>query len=798
VKLPLSWLRSWVDVAWGDRELGERLTTLGFEVEALSAAAPAFGGVRVASILSVAAHPQADRLRVCKVDDGSGTELQIVCGASNARAGLRSALATIGARLPGEVVVAATRIRGVESQGMLCSARELGLGEASEGILELAADAPIGAALRDYLRLDETLAEISITPNRGDAMSVLGIARELSAASGVALRAAPLPLLPAVAAANDARFPIKLTPGIGCPRFASRVIRGVDNRRPVPDWLRERLERSGLRSISPVVDATNFVLMELGQPLHAYDLTQLRTGLEVRRAKPGEPLTLLNGTGLNLDPDVMVIADAAGPVGLAGIMGGSRSAVQLDTTELLLEVAWFDPSAIIGRARRYGLLTDASQRYERGVDPAGQERALDRATALICAIAGGHAGPACLEELSAEVPARSSVPLRAAQIKRLLGTAVAEADVTARLQALGMSVKSTGAGSWAVTPPSWRFDITIEADLIEELARTDGLDRLPELAPAGARIVAGRSDLQSSERAVLDRLTARGYSEAVTFGFTDPDLQRLLFPTVTPITLQNPIANNLSVLRASLWPGLLLAARENLRRQRERVRLFEIATQFHRGSSGAIDEQRMIAGVFVGSRLPEQWGVKRTAGDFFDLKADVTALLELGGPAAADRFVPGAAAACLHPGRSAQIVRDGSVIGQLGELHPALLPELDFTYAPLLFELDFRQVTRNAPMRYTPVSSYPQIRRDISFTVAAGETIGRIAERVSVAASTRLHELRVFDIYQGEGVESGRKSIALGLILQDLSRTLTDAEADEVVAAVCAELRSSLDARIRE
>ena len=798
MKLPLSWLRSWVDVAWSDRELGERLTTLGFEVESLAAVAPAFSGVRVAAILSVAAHPQADRLRVCRVDDASGTELQIVCGASNARAGLRTALATIGARLPGEVVVNATKIRGVESQGMLCSARELGLGEASEGILELAADAPIGVALRDYLRLDEALAEISVTPNRGDAMSVLGIARELSAASGEALRAAPLPLLPSVAAAHDARFPVKLTPGIGCPRFASRVIRGVDNHRPVPDWLRERLERSGLRSISPVVDATNFVLMELGQPLHAYDLAQLRTGLEVRRAKPGEPLTLLNGTGLNLDPDVMVIADAAGPVGLAGIMGGSRSAVQLDTTELLLEVAWFDPSAIIGRARRYGLLTDASQRYERGVDPAGQERALDRATALICAIAGGAAGPACLEELRAEVPVRAGVPLRAAQIKRLLGTVVPGTAVTGRLQALGMSVQPSGPESWTVTPPSWRFDIAIEADLIEELARTDGLDRLPELAPAGARVVAGRSDLQSGERAVLDRLTARGYSEAVTFGFTDPDLQRLLFPAVTPITLQNPIANNLSVLRASLWPGLLLAARENLRRQRERVRLFEIATQFHRDSSGAIGEQRMIAGVFVGSRLPEQWGIKRTPGDFFDLKADVTALLELGGPTATARFVPSAAAACLHPGRSAQIVRDGSVIGQLGELHPALLPELDFTYAPLLFELDFRQVTRNVPMRYAPVSSYPQIRRDISFTVAAAETFGRIAERVSVAASTRLHELRVFDIYQGEGVESGRKSIALGLILQDLSRTLTDAEADEVVAAVCAELRLSLDARIRE
>ena len=798
MKLPLSWLRSWVKVSWSDAELVDRLTALGFEVESIATAAPAFSGVQVAEIRSVAAHPQATKLRVCKVHDGRGPELQIVCGASNARAGLRSALATIGAQLPGAVVIGATNIRGVESQGMLCSPRELGLGEGAEGILELPADAPVGTPLRDYLRLDETLAEISVTPNRGDAMSVLGIARELAAASGVPLSPMPLPTMPPVRVAHTDCFPVTLAPGVGCPRFASRVIRDVDNRRPTPLWLRERLERSGLRSISPVVDATNFVLLELGQPLHAYDLARLREGLSVRRAKEDEALTLLDGKELVLAPDVLVIADAAGPVGMAGIMGGSRSAVKDSTTDLLLEVAWFDPSAIVGRARRYGLLTDASQRYERGVDPAGQERALERATELICAIAGGEAGPACLEELRAELPVRQAVPLRGAQITRLLGMSVSAADVTRRLRALGMTVESSSGDSWRVTPPSWRFDVAIEADLIEELARAEGLDRLPEAAPTGSRIVAGGTDLNSSERSVLDRLTARGYSEAVTFGFTDPALQRVLCGELEPIALRNPIASNFAVLRASLWPGLLLAARENLRRQRERVRLFEIATQFRRVDGGAIQERKMIAGISLGSRLPEQWGVKRAPGDFYDLKADVTALLALTGRGAEDRFEPGAVGSCLHPGRSAQIVRDGRVIGQLGELHPGLLRELDFTYAPLLFELDYEAATRNAPVRYSPVSSYPQIRRDISFTVAARETFGRIAERVSVAASTRLHELRVFDIYQGEGVELGRKSIALGLILQDLSRTLTDAEADEVVAAVSAELRLSLDARIRE
>jgi phenylalanyl-tRNA synthetase beta chain len=390
------------------------------------------------------------------------------------------------------------------------------------------------------------------------------------------------------------------------------------------------------------------------------------------------------------------------------------------------------------------------------------------------------------------------VQLHAKQITRLLGVSIPGKEVVSRLRALGMSVRSRAKTEWQVTPPSWRFDVVIEADLIEELARTRGLDRIPEAAPTGARTITGRSDLKSSEQTVHHQLTAHGYTEVVTYGFTDPALQGLLCGKLEPIALRNPIASNYAVMRASLWPGLLLAARENLRRQRERVRLFEIATQFRRGSGGGIQETRMIAGLCLGSRLPEQWGMPRSPGDFYDLKADVLALLALSGWATADRFEAGGAASCLHPGRSAQIVRDGSVIGQLGELHPALTPELDFTYPPLLFELDYQATTRSAPVRFAPVSSYPQIRRDISFTVAAAETFGRIAERVSVAASTRLHELRIFDIYQGEGVELGRKSVALGLILQDLSRTLTDAEADEVVATVCAELRSSLDARIRE
>jgi phenylalanyl-tRNA synthetase beta chain len=641
MKLPVSWLRAWVEVPWTDRELADRLTMLGFEVESLQPVAPPFSGVVVAEIRSAEAHPQADKLRVCRVTAG-GPEIQIVCGAANARTGLRTALAMVGAQLPGELVIGAAKLRGVESQGMLCSARELGLSEAGEGILELPSDAPLGTPLREYLRLDASLLEIGVTPNRGDAMSVLGLARELAAASGLPLRAAPDPALPALATTGKERFPVRLERGAGCARLASRVIRGVDNRRPVPRWLRERLERSGLRSISPLVDATNYVLLELGQPMHAYDLSRLRSGLEARRAVAGERLKLLDGSEVTLAADVLVIADATGPVGMAGVMGSAASAISADTTDVLLEAAWFDPRIVAGRGRRYGLLTDASQRFERGVDPAGQQRALERASELICAIAGGQAGPAALAELPDELPARPAVALRGAQVTRLLGVTVPPPLVQSRLHALGMRVESSGPDAWRVTPPSWRFDIAIEADLIEELARCGGLDAIPEVVPAGARVIAGASESRSSERSVLQLLAARGYSEAVTFGFTDPTVQAKICGTTAAVRLRNPIASNLAVMRASLWPGLLGAAGENLRRQRERVRLFEIATQFHRGSDGAVLERRMIAGIAVGLRLPEQWGAPRESGDFHDLKADVIALLALGGRGGEGRFEPGA------------------------------------------------------------------------------------------------------------------------------------------------------------
>jgi phenylalanyl-tRNA synthetase beta chain len=812
MKLPLSALREWVDVPWPADELARRLTMAGMEVESIEPAAPPFNGVVVAKIIAAKRHPQAEKLQVCSVVTATGADpplLQIVCGASNARAGLVSALAMVGARLPGEVPIKAAQLRGVESQGMLCSARELGLGETSEGILELPADLPLGADLRATLDLDDAVLEVNVTANRGDALSVLGLAREVAALSGAALKTPRLGITASAASSPRldpamAGLPLGLPAKGGAGRLVAGVMRGIDNSRSSPWWLRERLRRSGLRSISPVVDVTNYVMLELGQPMHAYDRGMLHGTLVARWARAGETLQLLDGRTIELSADVLVIADDASILGLAGIMGGERSSITAATREIALEVAWFVPAAIAGRARRYGLMTDASQRFERGVDYRVQERALELAMSLIGEIAGGEAGPVTLAEQPESLPRSAPVALREAQLTRLLGANVAPAAVAQRLRALGMAVRAErqnapadGASTWSVQPPSWRFDIAIEADLIEEVARIGGFDAIIE---RDARLPAAPRPLASTlidERLVLRTLAARGFQEAITYAFVDPALQRTLFGDEPMIELANPLASDMAVMRRSLWPGLLRAARENLRRQQPRVRLFEIANRFLFSGEGRYREQKMLAALVLGSRLPEQWGAPAMPVDFYDLKGDLEALLALGGAAAEFEFEP-AALSCLHPGRSARIVRGGLEIGYLGELHPGLLRALDLTYAPILFEVDY-DVTFVAKLaQFRETSRYPLIRRDISFTLPESIAFRRIGERVSVAAASLIKEIRIFDVYQGKGVESGRKSVALGLILQDLSRTLTDEEADRVIEAVRAELRSNLDARIRE
>ncbi len=793
MKIPLQWLREWVDVPWPAAELGARLTMAGFELESLAPAAPAFCGVVVGEIVSAEPHPQADKLKVCRVAIGGGETLQIVCGASNARAGVKSALARVGAELPGGLAIKAAKLRGVESFGMLCSARELGLSDPSEGILELPEELPPGADLREALALDDTILDLAITPNRGDAMSVLGIAREVAALTGRPLRG---PLLRPVPASAGLRHAVHLDAAAACPRFVGRVVSGIDNRCVSPWWLRERLRRAGQRPISPVVDVTNLVMLELGQPMHAYDRGKLAGDIRVRHAADGETCLLLDGRAIALEHDVLVIADAAGPVGLAGIMGAQRTAVSADTGEVLLEVAWFAPGAIAGRGRRFGLSTDASQRFERGVDPELSVRAIERATELLLEVAGGVAGPVVVTEHAAALPPLRRVRLRRSQIRRFLGLDLEATRVRGLLESLGMSVAEHVDG-WEVTAPSHRFDIAIERDLIEELARLVGYEQIPEVDATLVQRFRALPEREPREQRLLDLLAARGYHEAIHFAFADPALQSRLLPESRALALANPISSDLAVMRVSLWPGLVRSLLENQRRQQDRVRLFEHGVVFV-GEAGERERAR-LAGVIAGSRWPEQWGASREIADYYDARADLEALFSLTGELDSFEFVADSSApACLHPGRCAQIRRRGQPVGWLGEMHPERVRELGLTCAPVLWEIDWQDALQVQARAYRAVSRQPQVRRDLAIVVDENVPFSAIHERVTLIGSSLLRELRLFDVYRGKGVEKDRKSVAIGLIFQDDSRTLTDEDADRLVAAICADLAASFSAKIRQ
>ena len=791
MKISLQWLREWVNHGLEPKALGHALTMAGFELEGIHAAAPAFEGVVVAEIVSAIPHPQADKLRVCEVRLGVGTvPLQIVCGAANARAGLKTALAMVGAQLPGDLKIKAAKLRGVESAGMLCSAKELGLSEASEGIIELPADAPIGTPLRDYLGLDDTVLELAVTPNRGDAMSMRGIAREVAALSS---RPLALPDTTAVTASANDRPTVVLKDPAACPRFHARIIVDVDNSRGSPVWLRERLRRAGVRSISPVVDITNYIVQELGQPMHAYDLEKVQGALTARLAIAGETCELLDGRTVELEPDMLVIADDAGPVALAGVMGGARTSVSADTRRVLFEVAWFAPSAIAGRGRRFGLTTDASQRFERGVDPEIGALAIERATRLLQSVAGGQAGPVVTVEDPAHLKRYSSVSLRIPQIERLLGLAVSADDATALLARLGITRQQASGDTLTFAVPSHRFDLSIERDLIEEIARLVGFEQIPTTPARVEQLIKPLAAQAATEQRLLDTLAARGYHEGIHFAFVEPGFQSALFPGVPTHTLSNPISSDLAVMRVSLWPGLIKAALENQRRQQSRLRLMEHGVVFPVGS----DECDRIAGLAMGSRWPEQWGGGRDLVDYFDVRADVEALLSLAGSVDAIHFEP-ASLPCLHPGRSARILRAGQCIGWIGELHPEQVRRLEFVSAPILFELDVATAVAPTRQSFQEPSRYPQVRRDLAFIVDEAVTYSEIRGRVMSAASSALREVVLFDIYRGRGIEEGRKSIALGLILQDKGRTLTDEDTDRLIESVKGSLVAGLQATFRE
>jgi phenylalanyl-tRNA synthetase beta chain len=794
MRVSLQWLSEWIGGPLpAPKDLAARLTMAGLEIEGVEAAAPPLPGVIVGEIVGRVKHPNADTLSVCQVNTGKEV-VQIVCGAPNARVGLKAPLATVGAKLPGGMEIRQAKLRGVESSGMLCSARELALSEDSVGLLELPAELQAGASLVTALGLDDTVLEVNLTPNRGDCMSVLGIAREVASLTGQSLTG---PALRAVPAGSNEVFPVELTAGAGCVRFASRVIRGLNPQAKSPAWMQERLRRAGLRPISAAVDVTNYVMLELGQPMHAYDLRELAGGIVVRRARDGELLTLLDGREIAMDEAVLVIADREKSLGLAGVMGGDHSGIGDDTTDVLLEVAFFLPDAIAGRGRRYGLVTDASQRFERGVDPTLQERAIERATALLCDCAGGTPGPTQLAELTSEIPQSASVPLRPERARRVIGADIDDATIAAMLTGLGMHLDRPG-DEWRVTPPTWRFDIAIEEDLVEEIARTHGFDRIPETVQPARQPIPAVTETRIRGDAAADMLVQRGYFEAITYSFIEPGQQELFAPGAPSLTLSNPISAELATMRGSLWPGLAAALASNQRRQQARVRLFEVGRKFVVArEDGALREVPVIAGIAAGSAVPEQWGVPRTAVDFFDVRADVEALLRATGAVGEFRFVDGRHPA-LHPGQTAEIRRGDAHAGWIGRLHPDVERRLELTYSGIVFELELEVALAAAVPHFHEVSRFPAVRRDLAIVVEEAVPVQKLLDCVQNAAGTVLRDTTVFDIYRGAGIETGRKSVAIGLNLQDVSRTLTDDETDAIVARVVSDLERECSATIRD
>jgi phenylalanyl-tRNA synthetase beta chain len=787
MKVSLQWLREWVDVGDDVGGLAHALTMAGLEIEGTERAGPALEGVVVGEVKALAKHPDAEKLNVCRVWDGR-EELQIVCGAPNVRVGMKAPLARIGAKLPNGTEIKKAKLRGVESFGMLCSARELALSEDTAGLMDLASSFTTGESLASALKLDDTIFEVKLTPNRGDCMNVAGIAREIAVARKTSLH--PPVIAPVVEKIKDT-FPIRIESN-GCPKLAGRVIRGIRSSAASPLWLQERLRRAGVRPISAAVDVTNYVMLELGQPMHAYDLRRLDRTVVARMAKAGEQLKLLDGRTIELTPDVLVIADERSLIGMAGVMGGEDSGINDDTTDVFLEAAFFDPATIAGRGRRYGLVTDASQRFERGVDPQLQERAIERATQLLMECAGGKAGPVIVARSNQPLSAVPSIRLRHKRVEHVLGARIPDHLPADLLTALGMKVSGSN-GEWQVTPPSWRFDIRIEEDLIEEVARLYGFDNIPGQDAIGALAMAPWTETYIRNERAADLLVDRGYHEAITYAFTDAAWQGILFPTEGALALTNPISAELGVMRLSLWPGLLQSVRDNQRRQRNRVRLFEVGRRF--AADGT--ETEAIAGVVAGPIVDEQWDQKAAKVDFYDVKADVEALLALTGARDEFRFSAEPHPA-LHPGQSARIWRGERPIGWVGAVHPQHLPRLDLTYPAFVFEIETAAGLAARVPEFQEISKYPAIRRDIAVIVDEGIEAQALEAIVREAAGQLLKHLTVLSVYRGQQFEKGKKSIALGLQLQDTSRTLTDHDADALVAQVVDQLAHRARATIRD
>ncbi len=789
MKFSENWLREWANPALDTQALARQLTMSGLEVESVTPVAKPVQGVVVAEVRAVQPHPDAERLQVCSVFDGS-SEFQIVCGAPNVRAGMRVPLAREGATLPG-LTIKRARLRGVESCGMLCSADELGMDSRGDGLLELPETAELGRDIVELLDLDDQVIELGLTPNRGDCLGIAGLAREVAALNGLESNRAPGARIAAVI--PDA-LEITLAAPAACPRYAGRVIRGVDPAAETPLWMQERLRRAGVRCIDPVVDVSNYVLLELGQPMHAFDLGKLRGQIVVRMAQPGERLTLLDNSVVELRPDTLVIADQGGPIALAGIMGGLDSAVGEQTRDIFLESAFFAPAAMAGRARAYGMHTDASHRYERGVDFELQLAAIERATELLLATVGGKPGPVVLASADDHLPLLEPIRLRAGRLATLLGVSVPVEEVESILRRLGLDVERDGA-DWKVTPPSFRFDLRIEADLIEELARVHGYHRIPARVQTAAVPLRVRPESRHTLGDLRHRLIAMGYQETITYSFVEPRLQAMLDPGRTPVPVTNPISTDMSVMRTTLWAGLIKAAQFNQNRQQRRMRLFETGLRFLPGTGG-LEQRVALAGIVCGERSVENWAGVAGAFDFYDIKGDVEALLNIGESAAEYRF-ESASHAALHPGQCAVLRRDEAEVGYLGALHPKLLGSLELHGPVFLFELDFEILARKNLPSFKGLSKFPEVRRDIAVIVGENVPAAQLLDVARTAAGDWLTDLKLFDIYRGQGVDLDKKSVAIGVVLQHMDRTLTDEEVNAVISRMVAGLAQHCGAALR-
>ncbi|SMY15314.1 phenylalanine--tRNA ligase subunit beta [Photobacterium aquimaris] len=794
MKFSESWLREWVNPAVNSEELAHQITMAGLEVDGIEAVAGEFTGVKVGQVVECAQHPDADKLRVTKVDVGAEELLDIVCGASNCRQGIKVAVATVGAVLPGDFKIKKAKLRGQPSHGMLCSFTELGIDVESDGIMELAEDAVLGTDFREFLGLDDVTIDVDLTANRADCLSIAGLAREV----GVLNRAEVTePQFDIVAPTAADTISIEVKAPVACPRYLGRIVRNVNAQAETPLWMQEKLRRCGTRSIDPIVDITNYVLLEMGQPMHAFDLAKIDGGIVVRMAEQGEKLTLLDGNEAELNDNTLVIADNKQALAIAGIFGGEFSGVNAETKDVLLECAFFAPDAIRGRARSYGLHTDSSHRFERGVDATLQMKAMERATALIVEICGGEVAPIIEAESEADLPKAATIELRRSKLDRLLGHVIASEEVVEILTRLGCDVETTDAG-WKATAPAWRFDMAIEEDLVEEVGRIFGYNNIPNQSPVAALSMNLHKEANLPLKRVRDLLVGRGFQEAITYSFVEPEQQKLIVPEIEPLILPFPISADMSAMRLSLWTGLLNTVVFNQKRQQPRVRLFEAGLRFvpEQSAENGMRQEMMLAGVIAGNRSDEHWDIETNTVDFFDLKGDLEAVLEL---TAKDAYSFKAAKhPALHPGQSAAIVVDGKEIGFIGTVHPELERKFGLNGRTIVFEIEWAAInTRMLPEAVT-ISKFPANRRDIAVVVnediAAGDVVAACREN----GGELLKAVNLFDVYTGKGVDDGQKSLAIALTLQSTERTLEEADIAAAVESIVNALAEKFDASLRD